>query len=111
LIRDCIYRNVPSLNEDSHATHQKNRSLAVLAVILACALPALAGAAAPCVKAVSSNNGDFLVMSDIQLEPARGNIARVRQMSLQVYPRENFINAKDKIISSATYWTDFVQWV
>ena len=40
----------------------------VPALILACTLPALAGALPPCVKAVSSNNRNFLVTSDAQLK-------------------------------------------
>ena len=31
-------------------------------------------------------------------------------MSFRVMPKENFINSKDKLISSATYWTDQVIW-
>src|ERR1700687_2413970 len=73
----------------------------VLSLILACARPALAGPLPPCVKAVSSNNGNFLVISDVQLEPKQGNVARVQQVSLQVFPKENFINAKDRVTSPA----------
>jgi hypothetical protein len=81
-----------------------------LFLILACARPALAGPLPPCVKAVSSNNGNFLVISNVQLEPELGNRARVQQVSLQVFPKENFINAKDRLTSPATYWTNWVQW-
>jgi hypothetical protein len=80
------------------------------ALILACTLPALAGALPPCVKAVSSNNGNFLVISDAQLEPEQGTTARVQQVSLQVFPKENFINTKDRVTSPATYWVNGVQW-
>ncbi|MGB2605188.1 MAG: hypothetical protein WBC78_16440 [Candidatus Sulfotelmatobacter sp.] len=79
-------------------------------LILASALPALAGPLPPCVKAVSSPNGNFLVISDAQLEPEQGNIARVRQVSLRVFPKENFINAKDRVIAPVTYWANWVQW-
>jgi hypothetical protein len=81
-----------------------------LSLILVCAVPALAGAAPPCVKAASSNNGNFLVISDFQLEPGPGNTAKVRQVSLQVFPKENFINAKDRLTSPATYWTNWSRW-
>jgi hypothetical protein len=84
--------------------------LVVLALILACALTALAGPLPPCVKAVNSNNGSFLVISDVQLESEHGNGARVQQVSLQVFPKENFINAKDRVTSPATYWTNWLQW-
>jgi hypothetical protein len=82
----------------------------VLALILVCVLPALAGALPPCVKAVRSNNGNFLVISDAQLEPDQGNISRTQQVSLQVFPKENFINTKDRVSSPATYWANWVQW-
>jgi hypothetical protein len=82
----------------------------VPALILACTLPALAGALPPCVKAVSSNNGNFLVTSDAQVESEQGNIARVQQVSSRVFPKENFINTKDRVTSSATYRTNWVQW-
>ncbi len=81
-----------------------------LSLMLACALPALAGPIPPCVKAVSSNNGSFLVISDVQLQPESGNRARVQQVSFQVFPKENFINAKDRLTSPATYWSNWVQW-
>jgi hypothetical protein len=81
----------------------------VPALILAFPLPALAGALPPCVKAVSSNNGKFLVISDAQLESEQGNIAKVHQVSLQVFPKENFINAKDRVTSPVTYWANGVQ--
>lgn len=84
---------------------QITHGLVVLALILACALTAVAGPLPPCVKAVSSNNGSFLVISDVQLESEHGNGARVQQVSLQVLPKENFINAKDRVTSPATYWT------
>jgi hypothetical protein len=79
-------------------------------LVLACAMPVIAGPLPPCVKAVSSKNGNFLVISDALLEPEHGNGARVQQVSLQVFPKENFINAKDGVTSPATYWTNWVQW-
>lgn len=82
----------------------------VTSLILCCALPVLAGVLPPCVKAVSSNNGSFLVITDTHPEPGQGGIARVQEVSLQVFPKETFINAKDRITSPATYWTDWVRW-
>ena len=84
--------------------------LLLLSLILICALPALAGPLFPCVKAVSSNNGSFLAISEVRLEPELGKTARVQQVSLQVFPKENFINAKDRLTSPAIYWTNWVQW-
>jgi hypothetical protein len=105
--------NVPSVSRrliPMRLSTQIPLVLLVLALILVCALPALAGALPPCVKAVSSNNGNFLVISDAQLEPEQGNISRVQQVSLQVFPKENFINTKDRVASPATYWANWVQW-
>jgi hypothetical protein len=71
------------------------------------ALPAVAGPLFPCVKAVSSKNGNFLALTDVQPEPGQGNAQRVL---LQVFPRENFINTKDRLAAPASYWTDWIRW-
>jgi hypothetical protein len=84
-----------------------------LFLILACDLPAFAGAGPPCVKAVSSSNGNFIVVSDFQLGPAGpeyGGAKTVQRVSLLVFPRENFINAKGGVTSTAIFWTDFLRW-
>lgn len=79
--------------------------------VLACALPALAGALSPCVKAVGSNNGNFLVITDVQWEPEqREDTFRARRVSLLVFPKENFINAKDRVSAPVTYWANGAQW-
>jgi len=59
---------------------------------------------------VSSSNGNFLVLKDVQYEPGPNNTVRVQRVSLQVFPRENFINAKDKFTTPATYWTTWPLW-
>ncbi len=64
----------------------------------------------PCVKVASSSNGNFLVISDFQLEPGDGDIRTVKQVTLQVLPRETFINSKDRITAPARYWADWIQW-
>lgn len=89
---------------------QKTTRLMVLFLITFAALHALAGALPPCIKAVSSNNGKFLVISDVLLEPESQNTATVRQVSLQVFPKETFVNAKDRLAAPATYWTNWSQW-
>jgi len=71
------------------------------------ALPAVAGPLFPCVKAVSSKNGNFLVLIDVQPEPGQGNAQTVL---LQVFPKENFINTKDRLAAPASYWTDWMRW-
>ena len=113
LVSEELEDNVPSVLRGlipMRLSTQITHALGILPLILACALPALAGPLPPCVKAVSSNNGSFLVISDVQLEPEHGNGARVQQVSLQVFPKENFINAKDKVTSPASYWTNWLQW-
>jgi hypothetical protein len=81
-------------------------------LILAGILPALGSAISPCVKATSSKNGAFLVISDIELEPGRDheNGARVQQVTLQVFPRKIFVNAGDRLTSQGTPWDDWLQW-
>jgi hypothetical protein len=109
--RKGLHYNVPSAQKALIRMRFKQRvRLLVPSVILAGALPALAGALPPCVKAVSSNNRNFLVISDVQLEPEHENGARVRQVSLQVFPKEEFISPQDRITASATYWTNWPRW-
>ncbi|HYN14966.1 MAG TPA: hypothetical protein VES66_04145 [Terriglobales bacterium] len=84
--------------------------LRVLCLIFSLALPAVAGQLFPCPRAVSSSNGNFLVLSDVQFEHGQGLTARVKRVSLQVFSKEHFINAKDRLTTPATYWTDGPQW-
>jgi len=35
---------------------------------------------------------------------------KVQRVSLQVFPKENFINAKDKLTAPVTYWADWSRW-
>src|SRR5207249_200971 len=60
------------------------------------------GALMPCLKAVTSKSGNVLVV----IEQYRGS----GQISLEVFPKENWINAKDRLTAPASYWTDFLQW-
>lgn len=71
---------------------------------------AVAGQLFPCVKAASSNNGKFLVLTDAQLKQGPGNTVTVQRFVLQVFPKEMFINAKDQLSAQGVYWTDWVQW-
>jgi hypothetical protein len=71
-----------------------------------CVMPASAGSMFPCVKAFSSSNGNFFVMTNVQFRP--GNTFKVQRVSLQVFPKETFTN--DQFAAPATYWTDFPQW-
>lgn len=87
----------------------------VFSLLLIWALPVLAGPLPPCVKAVSSENADSLVISDIQSEPLlgeKGIARRIQQFSFDVFPKEKFINAKDRTTARATFWADgsWAQW-
>jgi hypothetical protein len=80
-----------------------------LALILACGPPALAGPLRPCVKAVSSPNGNFLVITDAQFESEHENPVRVKQLSLQVFPSEKFLK-EDRLPAPASYWANWALW-
>jgi hypothetical protein len=71
--------------------------LGVLSLFLASGSSAMAGPLFPCVKAVSSKNGNFLVLTD-QFVPGQ------ERVSLQVFSKENFINAHQRLAAPATYW-------
>lgn len=81
-----------------------------ICMVIACSLRATAGAPFPCLKAAASNNGNFLVVSDLQIEPGPGNTGKVRQVTFQIFPKENFINAKDRTTSPSVFWGDWLQW-
>jgi hypothetical protein len=68
---------------------------------------ALAGPFPPCLHAASSKNGNFLVL--IQAENTSGT-RQIRQWSFEVFPKEDFINAKDRLDAQGTYWTDWMRW-
>ena len=71
--------------------------LCVLSLLLACGSSAIAGPIFPCVRAVSSKNGNFLVLAD-QFVPGQARV------SLRVIRKENFINAHQRLAAPATYW-------
>jgi hypothetical protein len=81
-----------------------------LCVVLLLAYPAAAGPLFPCPKAVSSSNGNFMVLTDVQSDHGPGNTVKVRRVSFQVFPREKFINDKNRLVTPATYWTDWPRW-
>lgn len=88
------------------------RIVQIFVPVLSCVCPltVLAGALPPCVKAVSSSNGNFIVINDVQYVPGNGNTRTVERASLEVFPKETFINTKDRVTASATYWTDWARW-
>lgn len=87
------------------------RIASLLVPALALTGVAVAGAFPPCVKAVSSKNGNFLVLSTLRREPIEGSrFTHTVGVTLEVFPKENFINAKDSVNASAQFWTDWPQW-
>jgi len=68
---------------------------------------AIASAPSPCVKAASSNSGQFLVITGISPALAAG---MHETPMLTVYKKERFVNEKDRLTSPATYWGDTAQW-
>jgi hypothetical protein len=67
----------------------------------------IASAPSPCVKAASSNSGQFLVITGISPALAAG----MHEIPvLTVYKKERFVNEKDRLTSPATYWGDTAQW-
>ena len=87
--------------------------LLVLSATFTCTPRATAGPLAPCVTAVSSRNDNYLVVTDIQLEPGTGIVPgrplNVRQVTLRVLRKETFANEKDRLVAPATFWTS-AQW-
>ena len=84
-----------------------------VSLILGLTVPALAGTPPPCIKAASSKNGDFLVLMNMQLDALQSNdgvARRIRGFSFEVFPRENFINAKDRLTAAGIYFSDWAQW-
>lgn len=74
----------------------------LLLLALTSSQPLFAGGRMPCLKAVTSKNGDLLVVVDQQQGSG--------QISLQVFPKENWINAKDRVSASAVFWNDYMEW-
>ncbi len=81
-------------------------------LILSFSLPALAGSLPPCIKAASSKSGNFLVVMNMVLDPPQSGVAtrRIRQFSFEVFPKESFINPKDRLTAPARFFTDWAQW-
>lgn len=78
-----------------------------LCLALSLTLQAAAGPLFPCVRAASSKNGNFLVLIEAQDKPGTQNI---QQWSYEVFPKENFINAKDRLDSPGAYWHNWMRW-
>jgi len=72
-------------------------------LMLASTHPALASPLPPCLKAASSSNGNVLVIIEAQQ-------ASREQPSLQVFLKERWINAKDRLTAPNVYWTNSPLW-
>lgn len=89
----------------------RTRSALLLITLLSLGVTsAVAGQLFPCPKAVTSDDRSFLVVSDVQFEHFPNNRVQVEKVSLQVFPKEHFINAKDRFHTSAIVWTDWARW-
>ena len=69
---------------------------------------AMAGALAPCLKAGISADGSYLVIREFQLEPGSketpGEPLKIQKVIYRIYPKEEFINEKDRLVSQAKFW-------
>jgi len=84
-----------------------------VSLILGLTVPASAGTPPPCINGASSKNGDFLVLMNMQLDAPQSNdgvARRIRGFSFEVFPKENFINAKDRLTAAGMYFSDWAQW-
>jgi len=82
--------------------------VAVFFALLLTSLPLLAGALMPCVKASSSASGNFLVVTTMEYQSADAH--KVQQVTLDIFPKETFINAKDRVVSPSTFWNNSPLW-
>src|SRR5580698_2246933 len=73
------------------------RFLCVLSLLLACGSAAIAGPPFPCFKAMSSKNGNFLVVIDPYV-PGR------ERVTLQIWSKGIFLNESQRLSGPATYW-------
>jgi len=85
---------------------QIRSTLFVAALLFLGAISAVAGGLFPCPKAASSDNGNFLVISDVQFEQLPNNRLRLERVSLKIFPKEQFINAKDRFGKNVIFWSD-----
>jgi hypothetical protein len=78
----------------------------LLASQLVFSLLGFAGASAPCVKAVSSNNGNFLVTSHVE------NLSNGLQLStFEIFPSSAlFSSGRNGVALPETSWDDWLQW-
>jgi hypothetical protein len=86
-----------------------NHRLLALMIVLLLALPASALSYLRCVKAASSSDGRFLVVSDTQMEPVKGEpyAYKITRLTLQIFSEEKFGIPGEKPPSlPMTFWLD-----
>jgi hypothetical protein len=72
--------------------------------ILMCASAGMAGPLAPCIRAVGSPSGDFLVITDAEFSHPLPAMAE--RVTLRVIGKETFVNDPNyKVVSPNTYWS------
>lgn len=86
--------------------YSKTANLYAVILSLVCGLPAMAGPLFPCLKAASSRSGSYLVVSEAQAEAKPDD----RQITLRIYPKETYFNAKDAMSAPAAFWTNRLGW-
>ena len=84
----------------------------VLTLILGSAFPGLAGQPPSCIKAASSKNGNFLVLVNMELDSAQSKDGVTMRFSFEIFPKENFLNAKDRLTTPGAYFSggSWAQW-
>jgi len=74
-----------------------------LCLIVSCCLPVAGGQLLPCVKAVSSTNGNFIVIVETGLDVP----GKAIQVSLSVLSKEGFVT---RSFAPVTFWADWTLW-
>jgi hypothetical protein len=52
----------------------------------------------------------MVVVTNVPAEPKEEISVKTRRVALEVFPKENFIDEKDRLVAPATYWTDWALW-
>ena len=87
------------------------RAFVSFVAICTSVLPAFAGPLFPCPKAASSRNGNFLVVTELETASISGAGATIQRAVLNIYARETFINAHQRLNSSSgPYWRSTPDW-
>lgn len=69
--------------------------------------PSFASPPFPCVKAVTSSYGKFLVLTDAEMEQGQ---YRAKRVTLNILYKEPFANSRDSFKAAADYWIEASWW-